>query len=74
MRLLVQAILSVSGESKQPDLEDCIALRSASLNPAQDATQDTDSGYMVEYSQKYQTDETYSQAIPDTKQSKCCSG
>lgn len=75
MRLLVQAILSVSGESKKPDLQDCIALRSGTLKSPEDAClAATDSSYMVEFSQKYQTDETYSQAVPHCKQSKCCPG
>lgn len=72
MRLLVQAILSVSGESKKPELGDCIALRSISLNSSQ--LMPSESGYMVDYSNKYQTDETYSQAVPPTKQNKCCPG
>lgn len=74
MRLLVQAILSVSGESKKPDLEDCIALQRESLQSAGNSCLESDSRYMAEFSQRYQTDETYSQAIPDTKQSKCCPG
>ena len=74
MRLLVQAILSVSGESKKPDLEDCIALRNESLIAAGTSCLESNASYMAEYSQKYQTDESYTQAIPPTKQSKCCPG
>ena len=74
MQLLVQAILSVSGETKKPNLEDCIALRSAPLNSVGNSHVEYDSSYMVEYSHKYQTDESYSQAIPSTQQSKCCTG
>lgn len=72
MRLLVQAILSVSGETKKPELEDCIALRGTSLRSSQSTS--SESGYMVDYSNKYQTDETYSQAVPPSKQNKCCPG
>ncbi|PFX25447.1 Ras-related protein Rab-32B [Stylophora pistillata] len=72
MQLLVQAILSVSGESTKPNLDDCIALRGTVL---QSPTQMSyDSRYMVDFSQKYQTDETYSQALPPSKASKCCPG
>ena len=72
MQLLVQAILSVSGESKKPELQDCLALRDGWPISPEDSTPDT--SYMVEYSQQYQTDETYSRALPHTKESKCCSG
>lgn len=74
MQLLVQAILSVSGESKKPQLEDCIALRGTPLlNSLQLSS--FDSGYMVDSSNIYQTDETYSQAVPPpSKQNKCCPG
>ncbi|KAJ7388399.1 rab32, member RAS oncoprotein [Desmophyllum pertusum] len=72
MRLLVQGILSVSGESKKPELGDCIALRGTSLKSSQLTS--SESGYMVDFSNKYQTDESYSQAVPRPKQNKCCPG
>ena len=72
MRLLVQAILSLSGESKKPDLEDCIALQSSALQSSPSLP--SASGYMVDFSSKFQTDETYSQAVPQSKQNKCCPG
>lgn len=72
MRLLVQAILSLSGESKKPDLGDCIALQSSALQSSPMTS--SASGYMVDFSSKFQTDETYSQAVPQTQQNKCCPG
>jgi len=72
MRLLVQAILSVSGESKKPNLEDCLALQGTTLEPL--PLMSSTSGYMVDFSSRYQTDETYSQAVPQSKQNKCCPG
>lgn len=72
MRLLVQAILSLSGESKKPDLEDCIALQSSALQSS--PSPPSASGYMVDFSSKFQTDETYSQAVPQSKKNKCCPG
>lgn len=72
MQLLVQAILSVSGESKTPNLNDCIALRGTVLQSSN--LMSYDSRYMVDFSQKYQTDESYSQAVPPSKERKCCPG
>ena len=74
MRLLVQAILSISGESKKPELQDCLAVRGKTPRSHQDCAQETDSRYMVEYSQQYLTDETYSHALPQSKNSRCCPG
>ncbi|XP_058946760.1 ras-related protein Rab-38-like isoform X2 [Pocillopora verrucosa] len=72
MQLLVQAILSVSGESKTPNLNDCIALRGTVLQSS--SLMSYDSRYMVDFSQKYQTDESYSQSVPPSKERKCCPG
>ena len=72
MRLLVQAVLSVSGESEKPGLEDCIALQSSTLQSS--PLTSSASGYMVDFSSKFLTDETYSQAVPESKQNKCCPG
>lgn len=72
MRLLVQAILSISGESQKPNMDDCIALRGTSLQSS--PLTSSASGYMVDFSNKFQTDETYSQAVPQSKQNKCCPG
>lgn len=72
MRLLVQAILSLSGESKKPDLEDCIALQGSTLQSS--LLTSPASGYMVDFSSKFQTDETYSQEVPQSNQNKCCPG
>ena len=47
MRLLVQAILSISGESKKPELQDCLAVRGKTPRSHQDCAQETDSRYMV---------------------------
>lgn len=74
MRLLVQAILSISGESKKPELQDCLAVTGKTPRSHQDCAQETDSRYMVEYSQQYLTDETYSHALPQSKNSRCCPG
>lgn len=74
MRLLVQAILSISGESKKPELQDCLAVTGKTPRSHQDCVQETDSRYMVEYSQQYLTDETYSHALPQSKNSRCCPG
>lgn len=72
MQLLVQAILSVSGESKKPNLDDCLALRGTTLQSS--TLTSHDSRYMVDFSNKYQTDESYTQAVPPSKERKCCPG
>lgn len=74
MQLLVQAILSVSGESKKPDLQDCLLLQNSPARNLSGSQSEPHTSYMVEYSQRYQTDESYSQAAPQIKQSKCCPG
>lgn len=74
MQLLVQAILSVSGESKKPDLQDCLLLQNSPARNLSGSQSEPHTSYMVEYSQKYQTDESYSQAVPQIQKSKCCSG
>ncbi|XP_068681556.1 ras-related protein Rab-38-like [Montipora foliosa] len=74
MQLLVQAILSVSGESKKPDLQDCLALQSSPLEFSSSCQSESHNNYMVECSHKYRTDESYSPAVPQMHQSKCCSG
>ena len=53
MQVLVQAILSVSGESKTPNLNDCVALRGTVLQSS--TLMSYDSRYMVDFSQKYQS-------------------
>lgn len=74
MQLLVQAILSVSGESKKPDLQDCLLLQNSPARDLSGSQSEPHTSYMVEYSQKYQTDESYSQAVPQIQKSKCCPG
>lgn len=74
MQLLVQAILSVSGESKKPDLQDCLLLQNSPARNLSGSQSEPHTSYMVEYSQKYQTDESYRQAVPQIQKSKCCPG
>lgn len=74
MQLLVQAILSVSGESKKPDLQDCLLLQNSPARNLSGSQSEPHTSYMVEYSQMYQTDESYSQAVPQIQKSKCCPG
>ena len=74
VQLLVQAILSVSGESKKPDLQDCLVLQNSPARNLSGSQSGPHTSYMVEFSQKYQTDESYSQAVPQIHQSKCCPG